>query len=176
MGRAVARTFLAALIVAVLEIGVFLLVAHWIGVGWAVLLVLVASLLGGVLLRREGVRAWRRFREAANSGQPPGAQALDGLVGLIGAMLLAIPGLLSGAIGAVLLIPPVRKLLGRRAESLAARRLSPAAVGDLFGPRRVRVRRGETIREPVVDPRPQPPGPQTPPPPSGPAIEGEIVD
>jgi UPF0716 protein FxsA len=71
----------------------------------------------------------------------------------------------------VLLIPPVRKLIGQRAEASAARRLSPAAVGDLFGPRRVRVRRGETIREPVVDP-----GPQTPPPPAGPAIEGEIVD
>jgi UPF0716 protein FxsA len=171
MGRTVARTFLAALIVAVLEILVFLLVAHWIGVAWAVLLVLVASLLGGALLRREGVRAWRRFREAANAGQPPGAQALDGLIGLIGALLLAIPGLLSGVIGAVLLIPPVRKLIGQRAEASAARRLSPAAVGDLFGPRRVRVRRGETIREPVVDP-----GPQTPPPPAGPAIEGEIVD
>jgi UPF0716 protein FxsA len=165
----VGRTLLVVLVVGVLEIAVFLLVAKWLGVAWAVLLVLIASLLGGALLRREGVRAWRRFREAANAGQPPGAQAVDGLVGLVGALLLAVPGLVTGVLGAALLIPPIRRLVGRRAETSAARRLSPAAVGDLFGPRRVRVRRGDPIRDPVVDSAP-------PPSPPGPSIEGEIVD
>jgi UPF0716 protein FxsA len=178
----VGRTVLAAVVVAVLEIIVFVLVARWIGLAWTVLLVLIASLLGGWLLRREGVRAWRRFRAVAEAGQPPGAQVVDGLVGLVGALLLAVPGLLTGLSGAVLLVPPVRKLLARRAERTAERRLSPAAVGDLFGPRRVRVQRGDPIREPAAEPPqaqppvgagPAAPGPAEPGP--GPTIEGEIV-
>jgi UPF0716 protein FxsA len=156
------RVFLAGVATAVAEVVVFVVVGNWLGWGWAVLLVLAASLAGALLLRRESVEAWRRLRDVAQAGLPPGRQVVDGLVGLVGALLLAVPGLLTGAVGALLLIPPVRRLVGRQAERRATGRLSSAAAGDLFGPRRVRVRRGE--------PRPQEPagGP-------GPTIEGEIV-
>jgi UPF0716 protein FxsA len=49
------------------------------------------------------------------------------------------------------------------------RRVSAMVAGDLFGPRRVRVRRGAA--------QPTPPAADNrPPPAAGPAIEGEIVD
>lgn len=154
--------FLAGVATAVAELAVFILVANWLGWGWAVLLVLAASLTGALLLRRESIGAWRRLREAAQAGRPPGGQVIDGLVGLAGALLLAVPGLLSGVAGALLLIPPLRRLAGRLVERRAERMLSSAAAGDLFGPRRVRVHRGE----------PRPGGPAGGP---GPTIEGEIV-
>jgi UPF0716 protein FxsA len=156
------RVFLAGLATAVAEVAVFILLGQWIGFGWAVLLVLAASLAGALLLQRESAGAWRKLREVLQAGRPPGAQVVDGLVGLIGAVLLAVPGLLSGVAGALLLVPPVRRLAGRRVERRAERRLSSAAAGDLFGPRRVRVYRGEPrADEPTGAP--------------GPTIEGEIV-
>ncbi|MGY0007153.1 FxsA family protein [Micromonospora sp. I033] len=158
----------ALLLLALLELTVFVLVGRAVGFGFAVLLVFAASLLGLVLLRREGMRAWRGFRAAAESGQPPGQQVTDGLVGLLGALLLALPGLVSGAVGLLLLVPPVRRLARGGVRRAAERRVSSMVAGDLFGPRRVRVRRGAP--QPTPAPQPQP---VTEP---GRAIEGEIVE
>ncbi|SCF10562.1 UPF0716 protein FxsA [Micromonospora viridifaciens] len=157
----------ALLLLAVLELTVFVLVGRGIGFGAALLLVFAASLLGLVLLRREGMRAWRSFRAAAQSGQPPGQGVTDGLVGLAGALLLALPGLITGAAGLLLLVPPVRRLARAGAQRAAERRVSSVVAGDLFGPRRVRVHRGA--------PQPPPAAPQQPAAEPG-AIEGEIVE
>ncbi|WP_433393821.1 FxsA family protein [Micromonospora sp. KLBMP9576] len=163
---------LALLVAVLLELVVFVAVGRAIGFGSALLAVFAASLLGLVLLRREGMRAWRGFRESAQAGRPPGGQVTDGLVGLGGALLLATPGLLSALVGLLLLVPPVRRLARAGVQGAAERRVSSMVAGDLFGPRRVRVRRG------------QPQEPASPPPPAAPpsvvdggrAIEGEIVE
>ncbi|MFR9777486.1 FxsA family protein [Micromonospora sp. MS34] len=161
----------ALLLLAVLELTVFVLVGRAVGFGAAVLLVFAASLLGLVLLRREGMRAWRGFRAAVESRQPPGRQVTDGLVGLLGALLLALPGLVSGVSGLLLLVPPVRRLARVGVQRVAEGRVSSMVAGDLFGPRVVRVRRGA----PQPPPGPQQPAPQPQPPEPGRAIEGEIV-
>ncbi|MFE9957425.1 FxsA family protein [Micromonospora sp. NPDC005299] len=160
----------ALLLLALLELTVFVLVGRGVGFGFAVLLVFAASLLGLVLLRREGMRAWRGFRAAVESGQPPGQQVTDGLVGLLGALLLALPGLVSGVVGLLLLVPPVRRLARAGVRRAAEGRVSSMVAGDLFGPRRVRVRRGAP--QPTPTPTPQQP-PVTEP---GRAIEGEIIE
>ncbi|MEV4271600.1 FxsA family protein [Micromonospora aurantiaca (nom. illeg.)] len=168
----------ALLLLALLELTVFVLVGRAVGFGVAVLLVFGASLLGLVLLRREGMRAWRGFRAAAQAGRPPGPEVTDGLVGLLGALLLALPGLVSGVVGLLLLVPPLRRLAGGGVRQATERRVSSMVAGDLFGPRRVRVYRGAP--QPTPEPAPAPsPGPAPSPQPvtdPGKAIEGEIVD
>ncbi|MDM4719207.1 FxsA family protein [Micromonospora sp. WMMA1363] len=157
---------LALLLAVIAELAVFVAVGRAVGFGAAVLAVFAASLLGMVLLRREGTRAWRGFRAAAQAGQPPGPQVTDGLVGLAGALLLAIPGLLSGALGLLLLPPPVRRLARSGVRRATERRVSSMVAGDLFGPRRVRVRRGAPYQPPAEPPVVD----------GGRAIEGEIVE
>ncbi|MHA4947545.1 FxsA family protein [Micromonospora sp. SD19] len=159
---------LALLLTVVLELAVFIGVGRALGFGAAVLLVFAASLLGLVLLRREGMRAWRGFRSAAAAGQPPGGQVTDGLVGLAGALLLAVPGLVSGLVGVLLLVPPVRRLARAGVRRATERRVSSMVAGDLFGPRTVRVRQG------APQPTPQPEQPVVVD--GGRAIEGEIVE
>ncbi|MEU3456249.1 FxsA family protein [Micromonospora sp. NPDC006766] len=159
----------ALLLLAVLELIVFVLVGRAVGFGVALLLVFGASLLGVALLRREGMRAWRGFRAAVDSGQPPGQRVTDGLVGLAGALLLALPGLITGAVGLLLLVPPVRRWVRAGTQRATERRVSSMVAGDLFGPRRVRVYRGAP-QEPPATPQQQPAGEP------GAAIEGEIVE
>jgi UPF0716 protein FxsA len=166
MRRVLALAPVMVLATAVAEIAVFVAVVHAVGAGWAVLALAASCLAGLVLLRREGVRGWRRFRAAAESGRPPGPQVSDGLVGLLGALLLAVPGFVTAVLGVLLVTPPVRGLARRSVERATERRVNAAMAGDLFGPRRVRVRRGDPVAEPA-DVR-VPAGP-------GPAIEGEIV-
>jgi len=154
-------------LLSIAEIVIFIAVAHAIGGGWAILLLLAFSLAGLALLRREGIRGWRRFRAAADEGRPPGADVANSLAGLGGALLLALPGFLTALAGLVLLVPPGRILARRSIEDFAGRRLGAAAVGEMFGPRRVKVRRGSPVV--VVEDEPVAPVPAA-------AIEGEVVE
>lgn len=149
------------------EFLVFVSVAHAVGFGWALLALAASSVAGLALLRREGIRGWRAFQEAARAGRPPGAEVSNSLIGLFGALLLALPGFVTGVAGLLLLVPPGRTLARRGAERLAERRLGGAATSDLFGPRKVRVHQADPVTV-VVDETPQSR------PPAG-AIEGEIV-
>ncbi|BCB76052.1 hypothetical protein GCM10022251_56310 [Phytohabitans flavus] len=139
MGRAIA---LGVPLVAIAEIVVFVLVGGWIGYGWALLAVLAASFFGMMLLRREGMRAWRGFIAAANAGQHPGERVIDGIVGLGAGILLSVPGFVTALAGLVLLTPPARSVARRGVQRWTERRVSSAVAGDLFGPRKVKVHRG----------------------------------
>nr|WP_239102490.1 FxsA family protein [Actinoplanes siamensis] len=159
-------------LLAIAEISAFLTVAHLIGGGWAFLLLAVVSLAGFSLLRREGIRGWRAFQQAAAAGRPPGAEVTNSLVGLGGALLLALPGLVTGVIGVLLLVPPGRTLARRGVERFASRRLGSAATGNLFGPRKVRVRVDDpTVVDATVVNGDAPAAARQP----AAAIEGEIV-
>lgn len=158
MQRRLALTVLGLLVVGVLEIALLVLAVHQIGVLFTVLLVLATTLLGGWLLRREGGRAWRALRTAATAGRPVGPEVTDGVVGLVSALLLVVPGFLTDLVGLGLRIPPARRVAGRGVQRFAERRFSSALAGEVFGPRRVRVRRSAPA-----------PADETP-------IEGEIVD
>jgi UPF0716 protein FxsA len=149
---------LALLVLGVAELALLVSVAHLVGWPVTILLTLATTILGGWLLRREGTRAWQALRAAAGTGQPVGQQASDGAVGLLSGLLLVLPGFLTDAVGLVLRVPVARRAAGAGVRGLAERRVNPALAGDLFGPRRVRVRRG------------------TPPPDDTAPIEGEIVD
>lgn len=158
---------------AVAEVVAFAVVARAIGPGWTLLALVATSVLGAWLVRREGVRGWRRFRTALNEGRAPGNEASDGLLGLVGALLLLLPGFVSDAAGLVLLAPPVRSVARRALRRATERRISSAAAGGVFGPRRVRAYRGPAA---PGTPATTPP-PATPSPAGGPAaIEGQIVD
>ncbi|MCW2640614.1 MAG: FxsA cytoplasmic rane protein [Dactylosporangium sp.] len=158
---------LAVIGTVVVEIAVFVAVARSVGWAWAFAALLAVSALGGWLVPRQGVRAWRRFQAAAAEDHAPGRQVTDGLVGLIGALLLAVPGFVTGLLGAALFAPALRSYARDRVERSVERHTSPTLAGNLFGPRRVRVRRTRASSPPSPPP--------TSPPPTA-AIEGEIVD
>ncbi|WP_305783352.1 FxsA family protein [Symbioplanes lichenis] len=175
MRRGLALLPVALLALAVIEITVFVGVVHALGGFWAILLLLATSITGLALLRREGIKGWRAFRDAAQAGRPPGAQVSNSLVGLAGALLLAIPGFVSAVLGLLLVLPPGRLLARRGVARYTERRVGSAVAGDLFGPRHVRVHQAD----PVDDPAPGTPGPATRAPAGeitpGEVVEGEII-
>jgi UPF0716 protein FxsA len=163
---------LILLVLAIVEIVVFVLVAKLLGgVGWALLLLLAFSAAGMVLLAREGRRGWRRAREATQSGTPIGTQAADGIAGAAGALLLFLPGFISGVVGLIVLIPPVRTFVASRIRAATEKRVSSRTAGNLFGPRRVKASWGPPPPPSSAAPRTAPNGR-----PADEVIEGEIVD
>jgi UPF0716 protein FxsA len=183
MGRGLRFVPLTLLVVVLVELAVFVSLGRWVGFGWTLLLVLGTSMAGLLLLRREGVRAWRGFQSAATEGRPLGEQVANGLVGLLAGLLLAVPGVVTSLLGGLLLVPPLRRLARGGVRVATERRVPAAMAGDLFGPRRVRVHRGPAWSPPPgtrPDDAAHGPGRAAPPPPwSGPGgevVEGEIVE
>lgn len=168
--RSRARRFLPLALAAwlVLEVWLLTLVASAAG-GLVVLLILVAgAALGAVVIKSAGRRAFKNLTETLQQmpGQP-GAPATpppapaggkgprgNGLL-MLGGLLLLIPGLISDAAGLILLVPPVRTMIGRYAERSLERRMraaTPGGLSDTFQQARMhrpdgKVVQGEVIRE-----------------------------
>ncbi|MET9832489.1 FxsA family membrane protein [Streptomyces sp. NPDC006385] len=162
------RTFLPLGIAAwlVLEIWLLTVVADVAG-GLAVFLLLVGGLVfGSVVIKRAGRRAFEALNEALQRGGTPTSGGGNGLM-MLGGLLLMLPGLISDAVGLLLLIPPVQKAVSRHAERTFERKLraaTPGSLGDAFQQVRIhrpdgKVVQGEVIKdEPGDAPRePRPP-------------------
>lgn len=109
----------------VAELGVFILIASSIGLGWAFLIMLATSFAGFSVLRWAGYRRIALFRSVSGggiSGIEAGIEANpDGFMVILGGILLAMPGFITDVIGALLLLGPVRRgcvALFRRATGL----------------------------------------------------------
>ncbi|HEY4450575.1 MAG TPA: FxsA family protein [Solirubrobacteraceae bacterium] len=119
---------------------VFVFVEVGLAIGWlvALLLLLGTSLLGGWLLRIEGRTAVERVSRAVVEHRPPGAAAIDGALAFLGCALLVVPGFITDALGAVLVLPPTRALarrwISRRFEGRVMRFVS--SVGGVGRGRR----------------------------------------
>jgi UPF0716 protein FxsA len=95
------------------EVYVAIQIAEAIGVLWMLLLLIASWPIGGWALRSRGRAAWRRLGDAVAVGRPPGREVLDGSLIVLGGMLLIVPGFITDALGALLLLPPTRTLLRR---------------------------------------------------------------
>ena len=105
------------------ELTLLLRVHGAIGLGPTLALVLATGLGGAVLARWQGVRALRRTQEALAAGRMPGRELFDGALILVAGTLLVTPGVLTDALGLLLLLPPVRGLVARGLRHWAAGRV-----------------------------------------------------
>jgi UPF0716 protein FxsA len=105
------------------EIGSFVLVAGQIGFLWALAILIVVSMLGPFIVRRVGVGMLARTQERLARGEVPTRELLDGLVILIGGVMICVPGFIGDALGLLLMIGPVRHLVIRVAGYRLARRV-----------------------------------------------------
>ena len=76
-------------------------------------LVILTGVVGAWLARREGLRCWLKVQEQLARGQLPAEPLLDGLMILVAGALLITPGVVTDLVGFGLLVPPVRRLVGR---------------------------------------------------------------
>ena len=86
-------------------------VAMWIGVLNTIALLIVVSMVGGWLVKREGIGVLRRLQRTIDDGQVPHKELVDGFLLLAAGVLLTVPGFLTDIPGLLLLLPPVRALV-----------------------------------------------------------------
>lgn len=121
------------LVVPIAELALIIQVADGIGVLNTVGVLILVSVVGAWLVKREGVGVLRRLQTAVNRGQMPHRELVDGgLIMLAGALLLT-PGFLSDALGVVLLVPPTRAVVRTAVLARVRRRVTTRVTGR-FGP------------------------------------------
>lgn len=160
-GRLTRLALVAAFIgVPLVEIYVLVQVGQVIGAWWTILLLVVMSVLGTMLIRHEGGRAWRALTEALRTGRMPARELADGALILVGGTLMLTPGFVTDVVGILLILPLTRPLARRALTGVVTRRLlasgplGPRQPGGPGGPGNAR-RPGDT---------------------GGPVVRGEVVD
>ncbi|MCP9946537.1 FxsA family protein [Streptomyces somaliensis] len=152
-GRSRARTLLPLGLAAwlVLEVWLLALVADAANVLVVPALLVGAGVLGAAVVRRAGRRAFTALtgtlRLRPEDGVPAGTGGAGNGMLMLGGLLLMLPGLVSDAVGLLLLVPPVRTAAARRAERALDRGVG-AALRRARAPRPDgRVVPGEVVRD-----------------------------
>jgi UPF0716 protein FxsA len=105
------------------EIYVLLQVGHAIGVLNTLALLILVSIVGAWLAKREGLGVVRRMQAALGAGRVPGKELIDGFLILLAAALMLTPGFLTDIAAILLLLPPVRAVVRRELHRRFARRI-----------------------------------------------------
>lgn len=147
------RLFLVYVLV---ELAVVVWLASTIGFGWTFLLLVGTFAVGLALAGSQLKRQIQRLQSGLVS--PQGA-VTDGALVAIGTVLTVIPGLVTSALGLLLLAPPTRVLARPAVAALAARRLgrvplivtTTGQTGFRTGPAGFPPARGDYIDGEVID-------------------------
>ncbi|GAB2634213.1 hypothetical protein GCM10027270_23400 [Nocardioides ginkgobilobae] len=135
-----------------LELYVLIQVGQVIGAWWTIALLVLASVVGAAIVRREGARAWRALVEALTQGRMPHRELADGALVLIGGTLLLTPGFATDLLGALLVLPLTRPVFRGLLARVVASRLLVVPGGRFPGFPRDAGRPGPVVRGDVVDP------------------------
>lgn len=146
----------AFVLIPLVEIWAILQVGQLVGPWWTIALLVLDSIVGAWLIKREGGRAWQALRQALQGGRMPAKELADGALILIGGTLMLSPGFVLDLAGILLILPFTRPVARRLLTTVVERRLVVVpAFGGPFGP-------GDA-RRPGAGPE-------------GPVVRGDVVD
>ncbi len=145
----------------VLEIWLVVQVASVIGWLLVLLLLVLGAVLGGRLIKRAGLKAFRAASASLEQGtMPPSGAAETGTsLTVLAGLLLILPGFLSDLLGLTMLFPPTRAIWRAVGRRVARKALRAAPAGDPLADalrlqEQLRIHRpdGKVIQGEVVDP------------------------
>ena len=93
------------------ELYLLFAIADRIGGLETIYLVIITGILGAHLAKREGLGVLHQIQEAAANGESPADKLVEGLMVLIGGILLVTPGVMTDVFGLSLIFPLSRRLL-----------------------------------------------------------------
>lgn len=98
------------ILVPIVEMTVLIQVGSKIGALATVGLVFLTAIIGVTLIRKQGLETSLKAQEKMRRGELPAAEVAEGVMLIFAGLCLLIPGFVTDAIGALLLVPPLRKL------------------------------------------------------------------
>ncbi len=101
-------------VIPLVELFLLMKVSAVLGLSGTIGLVLLTGVVGAALARREGLALLVRLQKEMEAGFPTGNRVVEGLLILLGGVLLITPGVLTDFVGLVLVFPWTRRALAPR--------------------------------------------------------------
>jgi len=112
-------------LVPAIELMLLIEIGGTIGAGNTILIIVSTGVLGAYLARLQGFLVLQKIQSDLNRGIMPNSEMIDGLMILVGGIVLLTPGFITDAFGFLLLIPWTRALIkkwfNKRFEGMIAR-------------------------------------------------------
>ncbi|MCD4844946.1 MAG: membrane protein FxsA [Methanosarcinales archaeon] len=86
-------------------------------------IVVLTGIAGAALAKHQGLSVLQRIQTEMSFGQMPGEIIFDGILVLIGAVLLITPGILTDTIGFLLLIPVTREIFKKYLKGWVSKKI-----------------------------------------------------
>jgi UPF0716 protein FxsA len=122
------RLLLLFIIVPLIELYILIKIGSYIGGLNTVLLVVLTAMLGAFLARLEGLRTLQQIQLSLSQGQIPAEELIDGVLILVGGIMLITPGVLTDLFALVLLFPFTRMFFKRWLRRRFDRMVSSGSV------------------------------------------------
>jgi UPF0716 protein FxsA len=110
------------IVIPIAEIALLVAFSQAVGVWWTIALVVATAFMGSWLVSRQGRATIVAVRREFQQGAFPAASLAHGAMILIAGAFLLTPGLLTDAVGFLLLIPAVREAIRRWVVARSANR------------------------------------------------------
>jgi UPF0716 protein FxsA len=123
------RLVLLFTVVPALELFLLLQLGSLFGPTATFLLILLTGVVGAWLAKREGLGLLRQLQEELSRGLPPGDRLMEGVLVVVGGLLLVTPGVFTDLVGFLLIAPPSRKAVAKRSLKALSERIHIQASG-----------------------------------------------
>ncbi len=98
----------------IIEIAVFIQAGELIGLWPTIGVVILTAILGTTLMRAQGLQTLAKAQSQMDQGEMPIGAMFDGICILVAGVLLLTPGFVTDTMGFLLLVPPLRQLVGAK--------------------------------------------------------------
>lgn len=95
----------------IIELSLFAEVAEEIGTMNTILLTILTAVIGISLVRQQGLQVMQSLNHTLQQGQDPVKEIVQGVFLFLAGIFLLLPGFMTDTLGALFLIPPVRRFL-----------------------------------------------------------------
>ena len=97
--------------VPIVELSLLLVIGRRIGVALTIGVVMITGIIGAVLVKRQGMLVLSKIKNQFDEGRLPTDSLLEGLLILMGGIFLITPGIMTDAVGFLLIIPQSRVVI-----------------------------------------------------------------
>lgn len=98
----------------IIEIAVFIQAGELIGLWPTIGVVVLTAIIGTSLMRAQGLQTLAKAQRQMDQGEMPIGALFDGICILVAGVLLLTPGFVTDTFGFLLLVPPLRQLIGAK--------------------------------------------------------------
>ena len=105
------QLFLLFTLLPAFELWLLMQIGDVIGFAETIFLIIITGIVGASMAKREGLSVLMQIQQEAQRGSPPGDKLVEGLLILVGGVLLVTPGVMTDFFGFSLIFPITRKTL-----------------------------------------------------------------